>query len=274
MSYSAPPSPEVEVDRLLTQLVETAKIEAELYHSEQKFATLFEKSPYPLTLSTLSAGVFVEVNEAFERTFGFSRQEAVGKTSSQLGINRDPERRAQLLADLQERGSVFIPEATLYTKKGEARLFSIHLDLVELGGIKYILSTAEDITDKKNAEQSLREIQRRYQEAERVAHLGNWEWNIITNELWWSEGIYRIFGLQPGQFAATYEAFLAAVHPEDRDRVAAAVEATLFQGAPYEIDHRIVRADGAIRIVHDMSGRRSSGRPAAGQYAWLGPYRM
>lgn len=259
----APPSLEAEVDRLLRQMVETAKIEAELFRSEQKFATLFDKSPYPVALTTWPEGVLVEVNEAFERIFGFSKQEALGKTFLDLGVDRDPRRRAQVVAELRSRGSVFILETTLYTKQGEARLFSIHLDLVEIGGNPYILATAQDITESKRVEESLLETQRRYQEAERVAHLGNWEWNIVTNELWWSEGIYRIFGLQPEHFVPTYESFLASVHPEDRSTVAAAVDAALRQGFPYDIDHRIVRPDGTIRIVHERAEvvRDFGGRP-------------
>lgn len=247
------PSPEKEVNRLLGQLVEAAKIEAELYRSERKFATLFDKSLHPVALTTCPDGILVEVNEAFERTFGFSKGEALGRSFFELGINRDSQCRAQLLTRLKQCGSASIPEITLYTKAGEPRLFSLNLDLVEIGGTSYNLVTAEDITERRRVEQSLREAQRRYQEAERVAHLGNWEWNIVTNELWWSEGIYRIFGLQPEEFGATYEAFLATVHPEDRGRVMAAVDAALYQGASYDIDHRIVRPDGTVRTVHERA---------------------
>jgi PAS domain S-box-containing protein len=97
----------------------------------------------------------------------------------------------------------------------------------------------------------LRLSEARLTEAQRIAHLGNWDWNIITNELLWSDEIYRIFGLTPQQFGATYEAFLNLVHPEDREFVERSVNEALYEGQPYDINHRIILPDGAVRIVHE-----------------------
>lgn len=95
-------------------------------------------------------------------------------------------------------------------------------------------------------------VQRRLSNAERIANLGNWHWNMETNELSWSDQIYRIFGLEPQEFGANYNAFLDYVHPDDRVKVEESVRQSIEAGAPYAIDHRIVRADGAIRIVHEQ----------------------
>ena len=98
--------------------------------------------------------------------------------------------------------------------------------------------------------------------AQRIGNMGNWEWDIRTNEITWSDQIYRIFGLRPQQFAPSYPAFLERVHPDDRDALEWAVRATIEHGAPYAIDHRIVRPDGTMRIVHEQGEivRNSSGR--------------
>ncbi len=88
--------------------------------------------------------------------------------------------------------------------------------------------------------------------AQRIANLGDWDWNVATGELQWSDQIYRIFGLEPQQFGATYEAFLQSVHPDDRDMVEAAVDRAVNESAPYAIDHRIVLPDGRERIVHEQ----------------------
>jgi diguanylate cyclase (GGDEF)-like protein/PAS domain S-box-containing protein len=90
-------------------------------------------------------------------------------------------------------------------------------------------------------------------DAQRIAHLGNWDWDIVKNELHWSDEIYRIFGLTPQEFGATYEVFLNSVHPDDREFVEDSVNKALKDKNPYSIDHRIVLPDGSIRIVHEQA---------------------
>lgn len=88
-------------------------------------------------------------------------------------------------------------------------------------------------------------------EAQRIAHLGNWKWDIAEDQLTWSDEIYRIFGLAPQQFGANYAAFMHAVHPDDRLYVERQVRESLKQKIPYNIDHRILRPDGSIRYVRE-----------------------
>ena len=111
-----------------------------------------------------------------------------------------------------------------------------------------------DITKRKQAEESLRNSERRLAEAQRVAHLGGWDWDVATNELRWSDEVYRIFGLRPQEFGATYEAFLARVHPKDREALDQAVQKSLASPeARYDVEHRILRPDGSERIVQERA---------------------
>ncbi len=112
----------------------------------------------------------------------------------------------------------------------------------------------ERLKERKRSEERLRRSEASLAEAQRIAHLGNWDWNIVTNELGWSDEIYRIFGLLPQEFGATYEAFLDSVHPDDREFVKKAVDEALYEDKPYSIDHRIVLPDGTERIVHEQAG--------------------
>jgi PAS domain S-box-containing protein len=120
-----------------------------------------------------------------------------------------------------------------------------------------------DITDRVRSEERLRRISDSLAEAQRIAQLGNWDWDIRENTLWWSDQTYRLFGLTPQTFAATYEAFLAAVHPDDVARVRTAVDAALDGDTPYSLEHRIVRPDGTVRFVHERAEilRDDDGRP-------------
>lgn len=98
-------------------------------------------------------------------------------------------------------------------------------------------------------EESLSNITESMQNAQAIAHLGNWEWNIKTKHLWWSDEIYRIFGLQPQEFESTIEGFLGYVHPDDKDKIQEAISNALNQKTGYHIEHRIVKKDGSVRYV-------------------------
>ncbi|MCH7766753.1 MAG: PAS domain S-box protein [Acidobacteria bacterium] len=107
--------------------------------------------------------------------------------------------------------------------------------------------------ERKRAETVLRRSESSLADAQRIAHLGNWDWDIVHNELRWSDEIHRIFGLAQQELGATYEAFLASVHPDDREFVKKSVNEAFYEKKPYNIDHRIVLPDGSERLVHERA---------------------
>jgi PAS domain S-box-containing protein len=140
---------------MLRDITERKQAEQVLHASEQKFSILFEKAAFAIALSRLADGVIVNVNEAFEKAFGYTKQEVIGKTSLELGINPDSERRALILAALKEQGSISNLESTLHTKSGDLRIFSVNVDLVDIGDEKYMLNVTHDITERKQVEAAL-----------------------------------------------------------------------------------------------------------------------
>lgn len=117
--------------------------------------------------------------------------------------------------------------------------------------ISFALEFIESEIKRKNNEELLKQSEARLNEAQHVAHIGNWELDLVNNVLIWSDEIYRIFEIDPKHFGASYEAFLAAIHPQDRETVNSAYTAALKNKIPYDIDHRLWFADGRIKHVHE-----------------------
>jgi two-component system CheB/CheR fusion protein len=117
----------------------------------------------------------------------------------------------------------------------------------------YVNIYGRDITKRRHAEEEIRRSEERLNRAQEIAHLGSWELDLIENRLIWSDEVYRIFGLQPQEFAATYQAFIECVHPDDREAVNEAYSASLRENRDtYEIEHRVIRRHtGEIRFVHE-----------------------
>jgi len=109
--------------------------------------------------------------------------------------------------------------------------------------------------ERKRADERVRESEERLSRSQEIAHLGSWELDVANNALTWSDEVYRIFGLKPREFEATYEAFLDHVHPEDRTAVDDAYTSSLREGRDsYEIEHRVLReSTGEVRFVHEKA---------------------
>ena len=114
-----------------------------------------------------------------------------------------------------------------------------------------------------NAFRALRRSKIRLSQAQRIARLGNWEWNIVINEFYFSEEICLIFGLEPQAFVSTFETFLGMVHKEDLEYIQNAVDKALHKNEPCSVDHRVVLPDGTVRTVHQEAevSFNESGKP-------------
>ncbi len=108
---------------------------------------------------------------------------------------------------------------------------------------------AERTIDLAAVNDALRRREAMLAEAQQLAALGSWEWDVARNRVVWSDELYRIFGVEPAAFSSTYEAYLALVHPDDQARVRGEIEGALRELRPMAFEHRIIRPDGAIRDV-------------------------
>jgi PAS domain S-box-containing protein len=242
-------------------ITERKKTEEALEHSERRHRTLVETAPEVIYTVT-EDGNIASLNSAFEKITGYSRDEWIGKPFGSL-IHPDDlplalEKFQQSLRG--ENPSLF--NLRVRAKSGEYLIGEFtSVPQMEKG---IVWGLARDISERKKTEEALIDSERRASRAQEIAHLGSWELDLAGNRLSWSDEVYRIFGLQPQRFSATYEAFLEAVHPDDRATVDAAYYGSVRDGREgYEIEHRIVRkSDGQVRVVHERCEhvRDGSGR--------------
>ncbi|OYY93622.1 MAG: hypothetical protein B7Y41_10215 [Hydrogenophilales bacterium 28-61-23] len=136
-------------------------------------------------------------------------------------------------AEMKARGAQ-VEMAALLTRADDSRLA--------------LLSMLED---QRAAEAALRVSEARLTDAQRVAHIGSWELDLVSNSLWWSDEIFRIFEIDPEPSGASYAAFLEAIHPEDRERVNQAYRDSVANKTPYDLVHRLLLSGGRIKYVHE-----------------------
>ena len=153
-------------------------------------------------------------------------------------------------------------EATDLLEFADGRVFERYSRRLHAAGKARVWSF-HDVTERLRAEREAQLHKERLRRGQLFANIGTWEWDIRSGKLFWTERIGPLFGHPEGMLTTSYESFLASVHPEDKDAVIAAVRATVLQGAPYEIEHRVVWPDGTVRWLHERGAveRDDSGEP-------------
>ncbi len=262
-------------EELQVQSEELQETNEALQESEKRFRTLAENSPDMITRFD-RRNRHTYANPAAAKVYGLSQEEIVGKTYGEL--RRDPEQVRFLETYYEIVFATGKPEAMEFqytSPTGKEYYFNTKIvpEFVN-GKVTSVLAISRDIKDLKEAEtklketldnleelvkertaelektyKSLKESERGLAEAQEMAHIGNWERNFATNQLYWSDEMYRIFGLKPQEFEVTYSIFLNYVHPDDQDYIDNAIKESL-NGKPLDIDFRIILANREERTVH------------------------
>ena len=211
--------------------------------AEQKQSLFFAKSAFPKFLSKLPDGIIVDVNEAFEREFGITKQEAVGKTAFELGINPDDEVKKQILEALNVSGSVHNQEMVLYSKSGEKRYYETNIEKVVIRGEEYLLNTTQNISEYKSAKRKLKESYDLIRIAGEKAKLGGWNIYLEENRIYWSDEVAAIHGMPAGYSPLVTEAinFFA---PEWHDKITEILTLCVHEGLPFDEEIEIITSTG------------------------------
>jgi PAS domain S-box-containing protein len=121
--------------------------------------------------------------------------------------------------------------------------------LSETGEVAKVSGTVQDVTNEKEYDRALRLINRQLSEAQHIAQLGSWEWNVLTNDLHWSDNLYNIYGIEPGEII-NFDKFIVSVHPGDRGYVQKILESSRKEKQFQEFYHRIITPAGAVKTLH------------------------
>jgi PAS domain S-box-containing protein len=181
---------------------------------------------------------------------GFTADEVLGLTDSDLIPRDTADRVTEIKREVLESGRGQRVEIE-YPNGGEPTHFDLAVNPLRdtAGELAGITGAATDITKLKRTQSELRKSQLGLNRSQQMAKLGSWEWDIASDEVTWSDELHRLYGTSPAEFEASYEAFLERVHPDDREAVEQAIRQALADGGSVEFEHRIVRPDGAVRVM-------------------------
>nr|MBC8240923.1 PAS domain S-box protein [Alphaproteobacteria bacterium] len=248
----------------VSDLTETRRAAAAIRDSEERYKNITDNLPVLIAYFDRDLH-YRAVNRLYETWYQKPVSEIIGRHMSEIML---PETYTQLEETIQRAlaGEVVMYEGESQTPDGVHRYRRVHYlpHRAEDGEVLGFYSLVEDISEFRRATLALERQGESLATAQRIGNMGNWERDFKTGELRWSDQAYRIFGLSKAPSKSiTRKNFLDAVHADDRPFVAAALTAAVESDAPYSLDHRIVRPDGEVRVVHEEAEviRDAAGQP-------------
>jgi PAS domain S-box-containing protein len=237
------------------QLLRKSAEEAESRARGERFRRYFELGVIGMAITLPNKGS-LEVNDELCRMLGYDRSELLRKNWAEMTHPDD------LAADLAQFNRVLAGEIDGYTLdkrwiRGDGRV----IDSITAakcvrradGSLDYVVSLVQDITERKRAEADLRRREANLADGQRISRTGSWSWNASTKEIYSSQELLRIFGLEGTAAPLMIETFVQTIHAEDRDRIQRAIDCAIEKRTDFEAEYRIVLAGGAVRHIYILA---------------------
>ncbi|HEX6713436.1 MAG TPA: EAL domain-containing protein [Thermoleophilaceae bacterium] len=241
-----------------------------LTQSEQRTRKILETA-HDAYVAMDGDGAIIDWNKRAEQTFGWHRDDVLGRTVAETIV--PPHFREVHVRGLRHyietgEGPVLGKRIELTALHRDGHEFPVELSISPVRhstGVTFH-SFLHDISERKESETAvrrgemeLRRSRRRLEQAQAIANMGSWEWDVRANKVTWSDELYRIYGLEPGQFGATFEGYLERVHADDRERVQATIGRALADHRPFVFHERVVRPNLEIRQLESQGEVQTDG---------------
>jgi PAS domain S-box-containing protein len=233
--------------------LESASLYTQVQQAERNYRSIFENAVEGIFQST-SAGKFIAANPAMARILGYESPEELITAVTDIGrqVYVHPNARIESAQLQKEFGLLQGFEFEAFQKSGDKIWLSLNRRSVrdEKGNELYHEGTIEDITENKRAEERVRQSEKQLAEAQHLAHVGSWNWDLEKNLVTWSEEYYRIMGVEREQFDPNFDSVLdLCASPDDRELLKTAVSQIRENHNPFSIEYRVRRPDGEICTI-------------------------
>ncbi len=252
----------VRLGTAVTHALDQGRLQRERMQAESSlrlFRALADQSTDTFEIIDPETGRFIDVSGKSCVVLGYTREEHLKLSVTDIDPTVRTSDWPKIAADICAKADEgWISEGIHRRKDGTTFPVELNARWVRLDR-DYIVTVARDITERKQVEKRLRESERSLATAQKVAHIGSWELDLVNfenldaNPLRWSDELFRVFGYEPGALEISSENFFRHVHPDDCGKIRTAIGEALRTGGTYDIDHRIIRPDGAERVIHERA---------------------
>lgn len=237
---------------IATEITGRKKAEIAIRESRELLQGVMDNSTAAIFIRDLE-GRFMMVNRMHERVTGLSAEHIIGRTPYEIFPKGVAEKFISTDREILSSGKPSSLEFDLPLDDGVHTFISNKFPILGANGKpKAVCGISTDITQRKKAEEALRKSEASLANAQRIAKLGNWEWDIVNDDEYWSPEVFMIFGMEPVK-TFKRELFLKAVHPEDREILDKNVNDARYEGKPYSVVFRIILPDGAVKTIHSQA---------------------
>jgi diguanylate cyclase (GGDEF)-like protein/PAS domain S-box-containing protein len=231
----------------------------------RRFRAALDASVDAIFLIDAGAMRMIDVNDAAARNLGYGRDELVGQSPSMLFTDRsDADLRAAYERLASQEGRTDVYRAHYRRKDGSLLPVEITRRIVCIGERSYVVSVARDISERLKTEERLEQSVERFEIVARATNDVVWDWNLITDQVWWNENFQKVFGYAPYEIGAYIDSWTSRIHPDEVGAVKQAIRGAIDRGdKAWSGEYRFQRKDGSFAHVLDrgLLIQDSSGRP-------------